>query len=141
MAIVPAVKVKEIGYENNLPYAEGWGKYTEALMIFNQGKLPIAAKLFPELIQKTAGLHTRLVVDCFVAMMLYLQIKGKHEELEETIEKFRQYSTSHKRSFGKFGPAFCTGTTGTIERRHRCSHPVYAYDRYRCRRRNHALVD
>ncbi|MGB5692137.1 MAG: LuxR C-terminal-related transcriptional regulator, partial [Flavobacteriaceae bacterium] len=93
MAIIPAVKVIKIGHENNYPFAASWGKYTEALVLFNQGKFEIAAKSFSELIQKTASLHTRLGADSFVAMLFYLQINGKHEALEETIGKFRKYST------------------------------------------------
>ena len=92
MAIAPAVKIKEIGRENNYPFAESWGKHTEALVLFNQGKFEIAAKQFPKLSQQIAGEQTRVVADSFAAMLFYFQIKGKHEALEETIEKFRQYS-------------------------------------------------
>jgi len=92
MAIAPAVKIKEIGRENNDPFAASWGKHTEALVLFNQGKFEIAAKQFPKLSQQIAGEQTRVVADSFAAMLLYFQIKGKHEALEETIEKFRQYS-------------------------------------------------
>ncbi|MGB5610833.1 LuxR C-terminal-related transcriptional regulator [Eudoraea sp.] len=93
MAVIPAVKVKEIGYENNYPFAESWGKYTEALVMFNQGEFLKGAKSFSELTQKTASLHSRLGADSFAAMMFYHQIKGKHAALEETIEKFRKYSS------------------------------------------------
>ena len=79
MAIAPAVKIKEIGCENNLPHAESWGKYTEALVLFNQGKFEIAAKQFPKLSQQIAGEQTHVVADSFAAMLFYLQIKGKHE--------------------------------------------------------------
>ncbi|MGB5693542.1 MAG: LuxR C-terminal-related transcriptional regulator, partial [Flavobacteriaceae bacterium] len=92
MAIAPAVKIKEIGRENNYPFAASWGKHTEALVLFNQGKFEIAAKQFPKLSQQIAGEQTRVVADSFAAMLFYFQIKGKHEALEEAIEKFRQYS-------------------------------------------------
>ena len=93
MAIIPGVKVKEIGCEYNYAYAEKWGIHTEALILFNQGKLEKAAKQFSQLTQKIAGSQSRIVADSFTAMMIYLQIEGRHKELEETIEKFRQYST------------------------------------------------
>ena len=94
MAIIPAVKFKEIGYENNYPFAESWGKYTEALVLFNQGEFLKGATSFSELTQKTASLHSRLGADSFAALLFYYQIKGKHEDLEKTIEKFRKYSSN-----------------------------------------------
>ncbi|MGB5693184.1 MAG: hypothetical protein WBM43_11315 [Flavobacteriaceae bacterium] len=62
-------------------------------MLFNLGKLEKAAKQFSELTQKTAGSQSRIVADSFTAIIIYLQIEGRHKELEETIGKFRQYST------------------------------------------------
>ena len=94
MAIIPAVKFKEIGYENNYPFAESWGKYTEALVMFNQGEILKGATSFSELTQKTASLHTRLGADSFAALLFYFQFNGKHAALEETIEKFRKYGSN-----------------------------------------------
>ncbi len=93
MAIDPAVKCKEISYENNFVYTEGWGKYSESLVMFNQGKFMQAEKLFSDLTQKTAGLHTRMVADCFATMLLHLQISGQQKALVEMIAKFRQFSS------------------------------------------------
>jgi len=93
MAIDPAVKGKEISYENNFVYTEGWGKYSESLVMFNQGKFMQAEKLFSDLTLKTAGLHTRMVADCFAIMLLHLQISGQQKALVEMIAKFRQFSS------------------------------------------------
>ncbi|MGB5321211.1 LuxR C-terminal-related transcriptional regulator, partial [Lutimonas sp.] len=93
-AIIPAAKVIKIGHENNYPFAASWGKYTEALVLFNQGEFLKSTTSFSELTQKAASLHTRLGADSFAALLFYFQIKGKHEALEETIEKFRKYSSN-----------------------------------------------
>jgi LuxR family maltose regulon positive regulatory protein len=94
MAIGPAVKTKEIGYENNLYISASWGNYNEALILFNQGKFENSMTCFSELTDKKANSHSRLIADSFAARLLYLQISGQHNKLEEITDQFIKYSAN-----------------------------------------------
>lgn len=92
MAVVPAVKTKQLGQENNLDLAETWGEYNEALILFNQGEFENSMTHFSKLTEKKASLHSRVLADSFVAQLVYLQISGQHNKLVEITNQFIKYS-------------------------------------------------